>query len=59
MATPVRKSPAENRPTRATLSLPRPVADAIVERAKVKGIRPRDEAVALIVESLDRALPDR
>lgn len=54
METPVRKVPPESRPTRATLTLPAKVAEAIVERAKSKGTRPRDEAVALIVESLDR-----
>lgn len=38
--------------TRATISLPGPVADALIVRAERSFRRPRDEAVALIVESL-------
>ena len=48
MLTPTRPQ----RPTRTTLTLPAPVAEALVARASKTFRRPKDEAVALIAERL-------
>jgi hypothetical protein len=42
-------------PTRTTLTLPAPVAEALIARAARNFRRPRDEAVAVITERLRKS----